>query len=472
MKVFLIAPPTVRIRGNISGVYPLPPLGLAYIAAVLEQNGFEVDILDMPALKIGIEDLPNYLRNNDYSLCGLSCNLFNLKSGIKIARLIKEINPKAKIVVGGRCNSFSPEIIFKYGPDFDIIVRGEGEETVVNLCKMLRDGKENFYTLPGIAFRDNGKINTNSQPPYINLDKLPFPARNLLPNKYYRMHPPFGIYPPITIMETSRGCVYNCKFCNLPQPIRERAVSNIMEEIKELIIKLRIREIHFVDPNFTYNQNRIMQLCNRLLEEKISVKWTCKTRVDLVSKSLLESMSKAGCYMISYGVESGSQEILNDLNKDITIDQTVEAFNLTKNAKIRTIAYVLLGSPNENENTVRDTVELAKKINPDFVLYGELLPDPSSSLVKQALRENNLSYEDIADFYIAGKDIFKEKSVTGIAKSDIDRWMSYANKSFYIRISYIFQRLRKLKNLKDLFNLIAGVYFLTQDKLKRCLFTA
>jgi len=471
MRILLIAPPTVRIKGNISGVYPLPPLGLAYIAAVLEKDNFSVDILDIPVLKIKMESLPAYFRDNKYSVYGLSCNLFNLRNGIEIAKQIKEINPKAKIIIGGRCNSFSPETIFKHGPDFDIIVKGEGEEVMLNICSMLRDGNENFYTVPGVSFKDNGKIIINPQPPYVNLDKLPLPARHLLPNKYYKIHPPFGIYPPVTIMETSRGCVYNCTFCSLSSPLRERSVNNVIEEIKEITSRFKIKEIHFVDPSFTYNQERIMELCNHLIRNNIRIAWTCKTRVDLVCKDLLEVMSKAGCYMISYGVESGSQAILNYLNKDITVEQTIEAFNLTKNAKIRTIAYVLLGSPKEDDDTVKKTTKLVEKIKPDFVLYGELLPDPNSPLVKQTARDNHINNKDIADFYIGGKNIFREKSITGAAKGDINRWMSYANRSFYIRIDYIFRKLRNLKNLQDLLNLVKGTYFLIYDILNKNTFS-
>lgn len=471
MKILLIAPPAVRIKGNISGVYPLPPLGLAYIAAVLEKNNFAVDILDISALKIKIENLPAYFKDNSYSVYGLSCNLFNLRNGIEIARQIREINPKAKIIIGGRCNSFSPETIFKHGSDFDIIVKGEGEEVMLNICSMLRDGNENFYTVPGISFKDNGKIITNPQQPYVNLDKLPLPARHLLPNKYYKMHPPFGIYPPTTIIETSRGCVYNCIFCNLASPVRERSINNVIEEIKEVTSRFKIKEIHFVDSSFTYNQKRIMELCNQLIKNNIKIAWTCKTRVDLVCKDLLEVMSKAGCYMISYGVESGSQAILNYLNKDITVEQTIEAFKLTKNAKIRTIAYVLLGSPKEDDGTVKETTKLVEKIKPDFVLYGELLPDPNSPLVKQAVRDNHINNKDIADFYIGGKDIFREKSITGAAKGDINRWMSYANRSFYIRVDYIFRKLRNLKNLQDLLNLVKGTYFLIYDILNKNIFS-
>lgn len=468
MKIILISPPPIRIRFNISGVYPLPPLGLAYIASVLEKNNFDVEILDMPALKMKIEDFYKYLRDRTYHIYGLSCNIFNLNNGIYISQVIQKMNPKAKVILGGRCTGFPPEIIFKYGPDFDIIVKGEGEEVMLNLCKKLdkKGGREDLFDIPNISFRNNGEIVTNPVSTYIDLDKLPFPARHLLPNKYYKMHPPFGIYPPLTLIETSRGCRYNCIFCTLPQQIRERSVNNVVEEIKEVVDKFKVKEIHFVDPNFTYNQERIKALCTCLINEKIRVKWTCKTRVDLVSEDLLKAMSDAGCYMISYGVESGSQKILNFLNKNITIDKIKETFILSKKTKIRTIAYILLGSPGEDNNTVEETIRLVKKIKPDYVLYGELLPDPNSILVKQAIDKIELNYEDLAKFYILnGRNIFKEKTITDISKENINRWLTVANKSFYFNFNYILYRLKNLKNINDFLNLIKGVYFLIVDKL-------
>lgn len=469
MKVLLICPPPIRIRFNISGVYPLPPLGLAYIASVLEKKNFDVEILDMPALRMLPEDLHGYFKNNNYSLYGLSCNIFNLKYGFEISRLIKRINSKAKIILGGHCNTFPPELIFEYGTDFDVIIRGEGEEVTLQLCKNLQDWGE-FYNLDeiyGISYKKGNRIITSPAPAYLDLNNLPFPARHLLPNKRYRMHPPFNLYPPLTLMETSRGCNYNCTFCTLSQQLRERSVANIIEEIREVITKFGIREIHFIDPNFTYNKNRIMQLCGSLMKERLRVKWTCKTRVDLVSEDLLKAMSKAGCYMISYGVESGSQKILDSLNKDITTEDIEDAFVSSKKAKIRTLAYVLLGSPGENKNTVKETIRLVRKIRPDFVLYGELLPDPSSILVKQLIDKNKLKYNDLAKFYILNnRDIFKEKTITNIFKKNISKYLAIANKSFYFNLNYVFYRLKNLKNINDFLNLIKGVYFLILDRFK------
>lgn len=464
MKVLLISPPPIRIRYNISGVYPLPPLGLAYIAAVLEKNNFDVKILDMAALRIQIKDLPRFL--GQYTVYGISCNIFNLYSGIEIARIVKDINPLSKVVLGGRCTAFPSESILKRFNNIDFLIRGEGEEAMLNFCDALKRGKD-INSVKGLSYRNGNSVIDNPFNPPIELDKLPLPARYLLPNKRYRMHPPFGIYPPVTLIETSRGCNYGCIFCGLQREIRERSVDSIIAEVKKVIEKLGIQEIHFVDPNFTYNKERIIKLCNRFIEENIKIHWTCKTRVDLVSGELLEIMSRAGCYMISFGIESGSQKILDNLNKDIKTQDTESAFRLAKEANIRTIAYILLGSPGETKSTLNETINFVQKIGPDFVLYGELLPSPDSPLIRKYAEDKTIYlFDKLIDFYIDNKyPLFIKDNICNISHEDITYWLRYANMKFYLRGKYILKRILSLKNVNEMIILVKGAIFLLWDKV-------
>lgn len=460
MRIVLISAPSLFIRYNMTGIFSLPPLGLAYIAACLRNNNLDVEIIDMPALNITVDGLRARLNKVKYDVYGLSCNIFTLKEGIAIARLIKTISPSAKIILGGLCSAFAPELIFQYAPEIDVIVKGEGELTTADICKRWRNKQPDLGDVAGIAYLKEGKVITTADAAYLDLDMLPQPARDLLPNKHYKMHPPFGIYPPLTIAETSRGCAYKCMFCPLPQPLREKSVSKVIAEIKCLINEFKIREIHFVDSNFTFNQNRIKLLCEAIIRERIRFYWSCKTRVDLVSLEFLKIMRKAGCYMISYGVESGCQKILDALDKNIRIADIENAFTLTRNAGMRTIAYVLLGADGENDTTVKDTIALVSRIKPDFCLYGQVWPEPDSVLVKSLIGRGILSEEDLFKYYVLRKDIFKENIFTGVAKADISKWLSRANRLFYFNPAYLARRLWGVKNFSDFYNLISGASFL------------
>jgi len=463
MRVCLIAPPTLRLRYNISGIYPLPPLGLAYIASTLEKDGFQVEIIDMPALKMDIPGLQKYLFEKEpFPVYGLSCNAFNLKNGLALARLIKKINLGAKVVIGGRCGGLPAEKIFEYGREFDFIVKGEGEQSMLELCKHLRSGapEGDLAGIRGISFRQDGKVITNDPMPYADLDSLPFPARHLLPNKYYRMHPPFGIFPPLTLMETSRGCVYNCSFCGLSSPVRERSVDHIISEIEYLMKNYRVKEIHFVDPTFTYNQPRIERLCGRISEKGIKLAWTCKTRVDCVSASLLKLMAKAGCYMISYGVESGSQNMLDSFKKAITLENTINAFKWTRQVNIRTIAYTIIGYPYEREDEVQSTIKLVHRLDPDFVLYNEFFLVPGSNMENEYMREHKIDFDDLIEFY--------SRSVqhTTIDRNRVSKQLKRANRLFYTRPSYLLSRLARTKNPNDFMVMFKGVFHLLADKIR------
>lgn len=465
MRVLLIAVPSVRIRFNISGIYSLPPLGLAYIASALEKEQCSVEILDMPALRMPLERLPSFLKDRDYEVYGISCNILNLKNGIQVSHLIRALKPQAKIVLGGLCSTFPPELLFQYGPDFNMVVRGEGEATMSEVCQRLRTGAS-LEGVKGLSYKDKEEIISNPNREYIDINSFPFPARHLLPNKSYRLHPPFGIYSPVTLMETSRGCAYGCTFCTINRKrVRERSIDHTFAEIDELINKFKIKEIYFVDPNFTVNQERIRGLCERMLENNIKVAWTCKTRVDLVSDDLLRIMSEAGCYMICFGVESGSQDILNQLNKKISVENIKSAFSSSRKYKIRTLASLLISSPGETDSTVLDSIRLVKSIKADFVSYGELLPAPNSLLTIRAMKREQINCEDIAEFFINNKDIFQQRTITGHSRKDIERWLTKANRSFYCRVSWIMSRLLNIKNFRELFNLASGTFFLILDKM-------
>lgn len=455
---------------NISGVFPLPPLGLASMAAVLERDGVDVRIVDMTALKINAGDIAGHVDPQD-AVVGISCNIFTLGLGVDIARKIKKSFPSIVVVLGGRCASFPPLAIMQRYECFDVLVTDEGENAIAGICRIVKDGGRDFSSVCGIVCRmADGKLVQTEKGNLPDIATLPFPARHLLPHHKYRLHPPFGLFPPVTLMETSRGCHFKCAFCTLPRPVRQRSAQQIVDEIKLVQKDYGVREVHFVDTNFTFNRKRIMEFCHLVLSCGVKVHWTCKTRVDLVDLEMLDAMAKAGCYMISFGVESGSQKVLDAINKGITVAQIHEAFANCAKTGIRTLAYMLLGSPQETEETIKESITLVKKIRPDFVLYGRLMPDPNADMIKNQLVGNQSMSDHLFDLYDKDSDVlFSADNSCALSDEQLDYWLGVANKSFYVNPAYILRRLLALKNPRELWIMASGVFFMLADKLKNSL---
>lgn len=448
MKVLLINPP---YKTN----YPSPPLGLAYIAAVLEKEEHKVKIIDAPALSIGLNGLKKLISKKTFDIYGIHSVTPTINSVIKVSKLIRNLKPESKIIVGGPHVTLLPKETLKIVPEIDIIVRGEGESTIVELCKILeKEGSLN--KIKGIAFRENQEIKITPFQSYIkNLDDLPFPAYDLLPLQNYRPHPPFGINSPFMTMISSRGCPFRCVFCSKPvfgNKVRTRSPENIVDEIEFLIGKYKIKEIQFYDDVFTIDKKRVQMICSEIKERKLDFSWTCETRVNLVSKDILRKMKQAGCYMIAYGVESGSQRILNTLKKDITIKQIYNAFKITKEEKLRILAYFMLGTPGENEADIRKTINFAKDLNPDYVQFSLTTPYPGTELFKTLFNDQSFHLADWNEFSYAkvGGKTTSVHQTGNLKREHLEKLLIRAYKEFYIRPAHIRKSFSKITSISEL----------------------
>lgn len=449
---------TMLINPSQDTKYPQPPLGLASIAAVLEKNNCHVEILDANTSQLSESMIVKKAGNAD--IIGITALTPVINSAMRIAKGIKQTNPNSTILLGGPHATILPEEILNNVPEIDIIVRGEGEETIVELCTVLENDKS-IENIHGITYRNNNTIKTTpSRPPIMNLDSLPFLAYHLLPLDKYKLHPPHGREHPFMAMLTSRGCPYNCIFCSksvFGSKFRGQSPERIVDEIVYLKERFGIKEIAFYDDVFTLKQKRIMQFLKELKERDLDIPWTCEARADLVTGELLREMKKAGCYMIAYGIESGNQTILNNLRKKITIEQVRYAIEATRKAGIQSVGYFMLGSPRETPEAIHQTIDFAKSLNIDFAQFSVTVPFPGTDLYDLYLNSGskNIKWDDFiyASLKSSSVPVFETKS---LSKEDLREWNAKAYREFYFRLSYIWKRVIGMRSIGGLKTNVKG----------------
>jgi anaerobic magnesium-protoporphyrin IX monomethyl ester cyclase len=440
-KVTLVNPPQ-------DTRYPQPPIGLALIAAILEKVGYSVTLLDANALHLRPEAIAEIVT--DANIVGITAMTPTIGTALNIARHLKQKTPHLKVILGGPHVTLLPEETLASSNDVDILVRGEGDVTVVNLLKSLENEKD-LKNVAGISYKLNGKIiNTTDNNSVIDMDLLPYPAFHLLPWKQYKPHPPHGIAMPFGAMVTSRGCPYRCAYCSKPvfgSRFRAQSPERVVEEIVYLQKRFGVREIAFYDDSFTIDKKRVHAIADKIITKKIKIAWTCETRVNLVDKELLAHIKQAGCYAVAYGIESASPEIIKTLQKDITLKQVEVAVRAHKEVGLQVIGYFMLGSPGETPQTIQDIIDFAKKLKVDFAQFSITTPFPATELYEIYKRINP---EDIPweKFVYAGTDnpaspVFESDKLT---REDLKIWTARAYREFYLRPSYVWQRLRRCTN--------------------------
>ena len=445
LKVVLINPP------QFTG-YPQPPMGIASIAAVLEREGYQLAVLDANALRLGSEDITSAVSDAD--IVGLTAMTPTINAAMNIARWLKQANPNLVLIIGGPHATLLPEETLANAPEIDIVVSGEGEETIIELFRAL-ESKDSLDDIPGISYRRNGDIvGRPPAPSKVDLDSLPFLAYHLLPRQRYRPHPPRGRALPFAAVITSRGCPYQCAYCSKPvfgYKFKAQSPERVIAEISYYQKEFGVREIVFYDDVFTLNKKRAYAIAEGIMKQGLKIHWTCETRVDLVDKELLRHMKQAGCYAIAYGIESASHEILETLKKSTTLGEVEETARITREVGLQTIGYFMLGSPGETSETIRQTIDLAKNLKLDFAQFSITIPFPGTELYSIYLKNGHkdISWEDFAYARIGGgvTPVFESDE---LSKVDLQQWVRRAYREFYLRPAYIGQRIRGIRSPRDI----------------------
>lgn len=454
MSVLLINPSRTINKGIIwkKIIRALPPLGLAYIAAYLEKKGEEVYILDLKAENMNLAQFQAYLKNINPDFIGITSTTVEIENALGIAELAKHIIPKVKIVLGGTHPSIMPDEVLS-NPQVDFVIRGEGEFALYELV----NESNQIQNILNLSYKDNGGIIHNISRPLIeDLDAMPFPAYHLLPMKKYKLS--LGSYkriPGINMIAT-RGCPGKCIFCHtgiFGKKTRTRSARSLLEEIKLLQKDYNIKEISFYDDTFTTFKDNVKEFCERIIKEKIDITWSCMSRIDFIDKEILGLMKQAGCHQIGYGLESASPEILKKIRKPISLLSVRKVVSLTKEAGIDVRGMFMLGNPGETEETLKETISFAINLDLDLALFNITIPFPGTEMHAWAKERGYLINVDWRAFD-GGHAIIR---LPTISEDKIEHYYRFAYRKFYLRPSYLFGRLLKIRTLVDIENNITSL---------------
>lgn len=444
MNILLINPSQRHVYGD-ELIMSQIPLGLAYLAAVLKQAKHTVEIIDID-LELGNElALRRRLSEKKIELIGITTTTPTFNKALTLAQIAKSIS-NAQIVLGGIHVTMLPEESIAH-PHVDFVIRGEGEQTILELVKALEINGD-LGMIDGLLYKQNGKIKRNNPRCAIdNLDLLPFPDRDLFQHNRYTY--PDSLYKRAAPMMTSRGCFGKCTYCLTPivsgHKCRFRSAKNVVNEIEHLKENYGIKEVHFWDDNFIGQGNRVFQIRDELKKRKIKMKYAFPNgvRADFISKDILLALKEMGVYSVAIGVESGSQEILNSVNKNIKLDRIREAFRMLKKMKIETWAFFMFGLPGENAQTLRKTVDFAREIEPDVAKFHIFKPFPGSPLFRNLKDKGQIIDFNYDNYGFHYKLVHRLDQLQG---DNILEWQKLAYKEFYLRPKKVIRHLLRLKS--------------------------
>lgn len=444
MRILLINPSQEEVYGKLKAPTH-PPLGLAYVGAVLEQAGHQVTILDVDCEGISTDGLiEKYIRPPSFDVVGLIVVTPTFKRVVRMCQRFKEANPKLITVIGGihptiqPRQSAEPEVV-------DYVVKGEGEETARELVEAL-EGKRPFSQINGLVWKQDGRIIENPTRLLApDLDQLPFPAWHLFTKLRYTY--PEGIYAPIFPIFTSRGCPANCTYCQtkniFTRRFRARSAKNVVDEIEWLVKRWAAREIHIWDDNYPTDRRRVFQIRDELAARGLThLKFAFPNgmRADFVNEEVMRAMKDMGVYMIACGVESGNERILEVIEKGTNMEKVRETYRLAHKVGLETWGFFMLGLPEETDATIQDTINFAKELDPDIAKFHILQPYPGSKVFYQLEAQGLIKNHDYENYGIHSRPVHRLKDLT---EDDLLAWQGRAYRQFYLRPKKLWQTLVK-----------------------------
>ncbi|MHA1264251.1 MAG: B12-binding domain-containing radical SAM protein [Candidatus Helarchaeota archaeon] len=442
MKILLINPAghTSKYKKHAGINFTAIPLGLAYIAATLEEDGHEVKALDAACFNISPEESKRWIKKFDPDLVGLQAFTPTVNYAVDYADAVKDVCPNAKVLIGGPHPTFMPDQTLNYTKNIDFVIRGEGEYTSVRLVNAIEKGTA-LKEVKGISYRYNGDIHHNPDAALIeDLDALPFPARHLFPIQHYRF---FGSRFKGASFISSRGCPFQCSFCSEAALFRHRwrprSAQNVVDEMEYVQNKWKKSIIGFMDDCFALSKKRVWEICDEMKRRKIDCAWGCAMRVDIPDFNMLNKMAHHGCGMIYFGVESGNQAILNNVKKGTSVEQTRKVFKWCRRLGIDTIASLAFGFPGETKQSVMKTIQFVIDLKPSFVVFASATPYPGTPFFEKALKEGLI--KEIPQDWSRYTLVDPVLELTNFTKEELKMILFYAYRKFHMRLQYLIDRL-------------------------------
>jgi len=441
----------------------MPPLGIGILASVARNHGYDTRILDCEARQLDHEQSAKEILNFNPDYVGISSTTLGIFSAAKLARKLRGEQKDSKIIIGGPHITAIPQETMNLFPDFDIAVIGEGERTIIELLYALENGS-NLEKVDGIVFRENGSLyQTNRRALMQSLDdEVPFPAWDLFPNLTTAYRPPvfsFNRLPAMSII-TSRGCPMECTFCDrsvFGKVCRAHSPEYVFNMIKFLKDSYGIKDIMIYDDTFVAFRKLLIGLCERLMESKMDIRWSCNGRVDMVNPRILELMRQAGCWQIAYGIESGYQGMLDLMGKRTDLNTIERAIKWTKEAKIKSKGYFMLGFPSENKETIEKTIEFMLKLDLDDVHISLFTPFPNTEAYYLA-RDSGMLDDDWSKMsqwnpvFVPGE----------LENGDLERYLKLAVRKFYLRKRIALSYASMIRRPEHVKNILRGLHAFTK----------
>ncbi|MCX7957449.1 MAG: B12-binding domain-containing radical SAM protein [Deltaproteobacteria bacterium] len=466
MRVLLINPPIVKDRfGRFSKLLQaMPCIGIAYIASILIKEGCNVGVMDYFGENLSYEDLKSRLDSFRPDIVGLTTLTPSAPVVENMCRIIRENNKDTKIILGGIHASLFYEDFLNKGLA-DIITHGEAEETIVEVLDAIK-GHRPLKEIKGIAYREgNTNINTGDREPPVNLDSFPYPAWELFPYTEYGMLPFADIARPTLSISGSRGCPYRCTYCSLDymgKIYRKRSPESIADEFEYLHRKFNVRQIGFIDPIFPFEEEHTTLFCEELIRRGINKKvvWISETRPDRLNRKLLNLMYRSGARRLLFGIESGSQRVLNSINKRLDLEMTREIIKTAHEENIHIVGLFMIGLPDETEEEIEQTIKFALESDVDFAKFAVTVPFPGSQLYDSLERAGKLKRKDWENFTTFNPDPAKMAIATDTVPAErLLKLQRKATRRFYLRLRMIFRHLFVIRTITPK-NLVYGIYAL------------